>query len=107
MWSLDWVADYPGQNDFLGVLLGSGQSNNYGRWSSDEFDTAITDAGATTDPAEANAAFDRAQAVVQRDVPVIPITYAGGWALSRDGLLGAGENGLGILRVAGLAWGSK
>jgi len=25
-------------------------------------------------------------------------------ALSRDGLLGAGDNGLGILRIAGMAW---
>ena len=24
MWPLSWVADYPGRNDFLGVLLGSG-----------------------------------------------------------------------------------
>ena len=34
MWSLGWVADYPGRNDFLGVLLGSGASNNYGGWKS-------------------------------------------------------------------------
>ena len=31
MWSLAWVADYPGRNDFLGVLLGTGASNNYGK----------------------------------------------------------------------------
>jgi ABC-type transport system substrate-binding protein len=107
MWALDWVADYPGQNDFLGVLLGSGGSTNYGRWSSDEFDAAIADAGETTDAVAAGVAFDRALAVVQRDVPVIPLSYADGWALSREGLLGAGQNGLGILRMAGLAWTDK
>jgi ABC-type oligopeptide transport system substrate-binding subunit len=107
MWSLDWVADYPGQNDFLGVLLGSDRSTNYGRWSSDEFDASITDAGETTDPAAASAAFERALGVVQRDVPVIPVSYADGWALSRNGLLGAGQNGLGILRLGGLAWQDK
>jgi hypothetical protein len=32
MW-FSWVADYPGRNDFLGVLLGTGSTNNYGRWS--------------------------------------------------------------------------
>ena len=42
--------------------------------------------------------------VVQRDAPVIPVTYSSGWALARDGLLGAGQNGLGNLRMAGLAW---
>lgn len=104
MWSLGWVADYPGRNDFLGVLLGSGASANYGRWSSVGFDTAIAEAGSATDPAPASAAYDRAETIVRDDVPVVPVAYAAGWALSRDGLLGATQNGLGIVRMAGLAW---
>lgn len=104
MWSLGWVADYPGRNDFLGILLGSGSSNNYGHYSSDEFDAAIAAAGAATDEAAATAAYDEAETIIQRDVPVVPLTYTSGWALSRTGLLGAGQNGLGILRMAGLAW---
>jgi ABC-type transport system substrate-binding protein len=104
MWQLSWVADYPGRNDFLGVLLGTGSTNNYGRWSSPEFDAAIAEAGGTTDEAAAAAAYDRAEDIVQRDAPAIPVTYGTGWALVRDGLLGAGQNGLGALRFAGLAW---
>ena len=104
MWSLGWVADYPGPNDFLGVLLGSGQSNNYGHWSSPEFDTAIADAGAATDPAAILAAYERADAVVQRDAPVVPLSNGSSWALARTGLLGASDNGLGFIRLAGLAW---
>lgn len=105
MWSLGWIADYPGRNDFLGVLLESGSTNDYGGWSSAEFDKAIADAGAATDAATATAAYDRAESIVARDAPVIPSGYGTGWALSRDGLLGANENGLGIVRMAGLAWG--
>jgi oligopeptide transport system substrate-binding protein len=93
IWSIIWVADYPGQNDFLGVLLGEGQSNNYGGWRSDEFEAA-TRAGD----------YETAQEIVGRDVPVVPMSYSLGWALSRDGLLGATQNGLGIVRIAGLAW---
>lgn len=104
MWNLSWVADYPGRNDFLGVLLATGSTNNYGRWSSPEFDAAIAEAGATTDEAAAGAAYDRAEDIVQRDAPVIPVSYGTGWALARDGLLGAGQNGLGSLRFAGLDW---
>lgn len=104
MWTLGWVADYPGPNDFLGVLLETGSSNNYGRWSSVAFDRVIGEALATRDPDEALAAFERGMAIVRDDVPAIPIAYGDGWALSRDGLLGASENGLGILRLAGLAW---
>lgn len=104
MWALGWVADYPGRNDFLGVLLGTGASANYGRWSSTDFDAAIADAGSATDPAAVAAAFDRAEAIVRDDVPVVPVAYGPGWALSRTGLLGATQNGLGIVRMAGLAW---
>ena len=104
MWTLGWVADYPGANDFLGVLLGTGSSNNYGRWSSAPFDAAINDALATRDPHAAQTIFARALAIVRDDAPVVPLTYSDGWALSRTGLLGAGQNGLGIMRMAGLAW---
>jgi ABC-type oligopeptide transport system substrate-binding subunit len=104
MWFLSWVADYPGRNDFLGILLGSDAVNNYGRWASDEFDAAIADAGSAADPAAAATAYDRAESIVQRDAPVIPVSYGTGWALARDGLLGAGQNGLGNLRLAGMAW---
>jgi ABC-type oligopeptide transport system substrate-binding subunit len=103
-WSLTWAADYPGANDFLGVLLGSGQSNNYGRWASPEFDQALADAGAAVDASGVQAGYDRAQGIVQRDVPVVPVSYGTGWALAQSGLLGAGQNGLGVPRLAGLAW---
>jgi oligopeptide transport system substrate-binding protein len=104
IWSMGWVADYPGPNDFLGILLGTGSSNNYGGWSSPEFDAAIADALETTDPAAVRTAFDRAESIVRDEAPVIPLSYSTDWTLSRDGLLGAYENGLGIIRMAGLAW---
>jgi oligopeptide transport system substrate-binding protein len=104
MWTLGWVADYPGANDFLGVLLGTGSANNYGRWSSPAFDSAIADALATRDSSAAMAGFTQALAIVRDDVPAVPLLNGDGWALSRSALLGADENGLGILRLAGLAW---
>lgn len=104
IWSMGWVADYPGPNDFLGILLGTGSSNNYGGWSSPEFDAAIADALETTDPVAVRTAFDRAESIVRDEAPVIPLWYSTEWTLARDGLLGAYENGLGIIRMAGLAW---
>ena len=57
-----WVADYPGRNDFLGVLLGTRcRPTTTASWSSPEFDAAIADAGAATDAAAAGAAYDRAE----------------------------------------------
>ena len=104
MWGLGWVADYPAPNDFLGVLLGSGEANNYGRWANPAFDAAVARALATSDPVAARAAFDEAERIVRDEAPVIPVTYGAEWALAREGLLGAAENGTGDLRLAGLAW---
>jgi len=104
MWALSWIADYPSPNDFLGILLGSGQANNYGGWSDPAFDAAIAAAGAATDPAAARASYDAAERIVADQAPVVPVSYGTSAALARDGLLGAAPNGLGILRLAGLAW---
>lgn len=103
-WALSWVADYASPDDFLGLLLGSGQPNNYGGWSSPAFDAAVGSALAAPDAAAARAAYDRAEAAVRDGVPVVPAAYSSTDALSRAGLLGATMNGLGILRMAGLDW---
>ncbi|HEY4227955.1 MAG TPA: peptide ABC transporter substrate-binding protein [Candidatus Limnocylindrales bacterium] len=104
IWLTGWVADYVGPNDFLGVLLETDSSNNFGKWSSPDFDKAIADALATRDPAAAQAAYERALSVIKDQVPVVPLYVGTTYALSRDGLLGATDNGLGILRIAGMAW---
>jgi ABC-type oligopeptide transport system substrate-binding subunit len=104
MWALSWIADYPSPNDFLGILLGTGQPNNYGGWSSTAFDDAIARAIGTTDTTEARTGYDAAERIVADEVPVIPVSYGTSAALARDGLLGATSNGLGFLRLAGLAW---
>jgi oligopeptide transport system substrate-binding protein len=104
MFAVGWIADYPGRNATLGFLLETGSTSNYPRWSSDAFDAAIEAALGAADPAEAAAAFDTAEDVIAREAPVVPIEYSPGFALARDGLLGAGQNGLGALRMAGMAW---
>ena len=104
LWSLSWVADYPGPNDFLGVLLGTGSTANEGGWSNQAFDAAIADAGAARSLDDATRAYARALEIVRDQAPVVPVSYGTSFSLVRDGLLGASENGLGILRLAGLAW---
>jgi oligopeptide transport system substrate-binding protein len=104
LWNLSWIADYPGPNDFLDVLLGTGSTANYGRWSSAAFDEAIQDAVSSADPDDALGAYARALEIVRDEAPAIPLYYGASWALAREGLLGAVDNGMGILRLAGLAW---
>ena len=102
IWITGWIADYVGPNDFLGVLLESDSSNNNGRWTSTAFDQAVADALSTRD---AGGCPGGLRARARRDPGArcrsCRSTYSTDWALSRDGLLGAGDNGLGILRMAG------
>jgi ABC-type transport system substrate-binding protein len=103
-WEMDWVADYPGGNDFLGILLGSGQTNNFGHWANTDFDGAVARALSATDAASMQQAFDQAQAIVQDQAPVIAVDYGAGYSLVAKGLLGALPNTQGLVRYAGLAW---
>lgn len=105
-WEMSWVADYPGGNDFLGLLLGSGQTNNFGRWTNADFDAAISRAGSATDAASMQQALDQAQAIVADQAPVIPVDFGAGYSLAAEGLLGAFPNSQGLVRYAGLAWAS-
>jgi len=105
-WQMDWVADYPGADDFLGLLLGSGQTNNFGRWSDSDFDAAISKALAATDATTMQQDWDQAQSIVRDQAPVIPVDYGAGYALAAPGLLGALPNSQGLVRYAGLAWAS-
>ncbi len=107
MWEMNWMADYPGANDFLGLLLSTGKPNNYARWRSAEFDAAIARALGAGDDASMQSAFDDAQAIVKDQAPVIPVDFGADYSLAADGLLGAAPNAQGIVRYAGLAWAGR
>ncbi len=105
IWALDWIADYPAPPDFLGLLARSGSSNNYGGWSDAAYDREVSEGAASTDAADQARHFDAAQRILQREAPLVPLSYGRSWALVRAGLTGAGASSLGIVRLAGLAWG--
>ena len=104
IWTLSWIADYPHAHDFLGLLLETGSPSNVGRWSNSEYDAAIEAAAATNDPDEQAAHYALAQDILRREAPIVPVEYGESWALSRNGLLGALESGVGMIRFAGLDW---
>jgi oligopeptide transport system substrate-binding protein len=106
-WTLSWIADYPHPQDFLGLLLETGSGSNSGKWSNPEFDAALDRAAATDDPVAQETAYTEAQRIVRDQVPLIPLRYGDQWALSRAGLLGADQSGVGFLRFAGMAWADR
>ena len=104
IWTLSWIADYPHPHDFLGLLLQTGSTSNTGHWSNPDFDALLEQAGATADPDEQALIYGQAQDIVAREAPVVPVYYDRSFALSRTGLLGAVESGVGFIRYAGMAW---
>jgi ABC-type oligopeptide transport system substrate-binding subunit len=104
MWTLSWVADYPHVHDFLGLLLETGSASNTGRWSNAEYDALIEKAAATDDADAQARIYGEAQDILTQEAPVIPVSYGGSYALSRDGLLGALNAGVGFIRYASLDW---
>lgn len=104
MWTLLWSADYPHAHDFLGLLLASDSSANFGAWHEPEYDALIEAASATGDAAEQERLYGEAQAIVREAAPLIPLDYGETWWLSREGLQGGQVSGAGTVRYADLAW---
>jgi len=104
MWTLAWSADYPHAHDFLGLLLESDSSANASGWSNDGFDALIKAAAATGDPDQQTLLYGEAQAIVRDEAPLIPLGYGSSWWLSREGLRGGDISGVGLVRLADLAW---
>ncbi|PNW07829.1 ABC transporter substrate-binding protein [Microbacterium testaceum] len=78
-----WQADYPGAYNFLAPLYATGASSNDGDYSNPEFDAQITAGIAETDLGAQNADFAKAQEILLKDLPAIPLWYSnvtGGYA---------------------------
>ncbi len=78
-----WQADYPGLYNFLQPLYATNASSNDGKYSSAEFDKILAQGASETDAAAANSDFQKAQEVLLKDLPAIPLWYAnvtGGYA---------------------------
>lgn len=78
-----WQADYPGLSNFLGPLYGTGAGSNDGDYSNPEFDDLISEAAAAPTFEEGNKMLQKAQEVLLKDLPALPLWYSnvtGGFA---------------------------
>jgi oligopeptide transport system substrate-binding protein len=67
-----WQADYADPNTFLGTMV-TGGGNNYAGWSNKEFDRLIEEAANTADNARRMEIFQKAEAILLGDTPIVPI----------------------------------
>ncbi|MHC6175955.1 peptide ABC transporter substrate-binding protein [Glutamicibacter sp. X7] len=78
-----WQADYPSLYNFLGPLFGTDAGSNDGKYSSEEFDKALSEGLAAKTPEEGAEVFNKAQEILMKDLPAIPLWYQavqGGWS---------------------------
>ncbi|MCX6896471.1 MAG: peptide ABC transporter substrate-binding protein [Verrucomicrobia bacterium] len=69
-----WIADYVDPNSFLDMWLTGGGNNETG-WSNKEYDQLIGDAGRETDAAKRLELFQKAEALLLDELPVLPIYF--------------------------------
>ena len=69
-----WIADYPDPNTFLGTMV-TGGGNNWAGWSNKEFDRLIDQAANTADNPTRMELFQRSEALLLEEAPLIPIFY--------------------------------
>ncbi len=69
-----WTGDYNDPNTFLDLLT-SGSGNNETGWSNPEYDRLIAQAAATVDPQQRLEVFQKAEALLMDEMPIIPVYF--------------------------------
>ena len=75
MFRLGWVMDYPSMFDYLQPLYTTTGSSNYYGYSNKEFDALVDKGAAAKTPAEAIKIWQEAEAILAKDLPVIPMRF--------------------------------
>jgi oligopeptide transport system substrate-binding protein len=69
-----WIGDYVDPNTFLDLWVTGGGNNETG-WSNPEYDRLIAEAARTTDPQQRLEVFQKAEAILLDELPMIPIYF--------------------------------
>jgi oligopeptide transport system substrate-binding protein len=73
LFRMGWVADYPVIENYLGPVYATYGSSNYYGYSNKEFDKLVADGDQAPTPEESLKFYQRAEDLLARDMPVIPL----------------------------------
>ncbi len=82
-----WIGDYPDPNTFMDMFVTGGGNNETG-WSNAEYDRLIREAGLTGDQKKRYELFQKAEAILMDECPIIPIYFYTHVHLQRPNLKG-------------------
>ena len=69
-----WIADYDDASTFLNTFR-TGDSENTTKYSNPDYDEALHDAAKEQDPAQRASDYQKAEDLLGRDVPAIPVYH--------------------------------
>jgi oligopeptide transport system substrate-binding protein len=69
-----WIGDYVDPDTFLNLWLTGGGNNETG-WSNPEYDRLIAEASRTADPKQRLEVFQKAEAILMDELPILPIYF--------------------------------
>jgi oligopeptide transport system substrate-binding protein len=75
MFRMGWVFDYPAIENYLRPLYSTNGSSNYYGYSNAEFDRLLDAGDRAANPEEALSLYQKAEELLVRDLPVIPLRY--------------------------------
>ncbi|MCP4178985.1 MAG: peptide ABC transporter substrate-binding protein [bacterium] len=82
-----WIGDYNDPNTFLD-LWETGGGNNRAHWSNKEYDRLMKEASDTTNKALRNNLFRKAERILLKDAPIVPLFYYTSLALIKPEVKG-------------------
>lgn len=96
LFALSWVADIPDPDTFLRALFYSRSSTNYFGFRNHEVDSLLDRARDSVDPDQRMAAYRRAEEMILKAAPFVPLYHTASFIGIRDDVAGLEMNPLGI-----------
>ncbi len=94
-----WIADYPDPENYLFLLDSSSGLLNYGEYANPEFDALLAQAASMTDLEARSQVLTEAEAILVRELPLIPTTFSVSNALVGPHVQGYEDNLVNIHRT--------
>lgn len=86
-----WIADYLDPQNFI-ELQASYSGNNYTGWNNNEYDELISELKRTSDTSKRNTLFERANAILTKEMPILPLYLYSDANLVRPNVVGWYDN---------------
>ncbi len=96
-----WIGDYSDPQNFLFLFESQNLGFNYPRWANADYDALMQKAAQTIDLKERAAVLKDAEALLLKEMPIIPILYYSSAALVSSSLKGWEDN---VMNVHGTRW---